>query len=73
MPNRALEDGEIDLNAFQTGAFLKTESKEHNYHLVAIGTTVIAPLSLYSDKIKSPKDIKAGDTVTLANDPISTG
>lgn len=73
LPNRALEDGEIDLNAFQTGAFLKTESKEHNYHLVAIGTTVIAPLSLYSDKIKLPKDIKAGDTVTLANDPISTG
>lgn len=25
LPNRALEDGEIDLNAFQTGAFLKTE------------------------------------------------
>lgn len=73
LPNRALEDGEIDLNAFQTGAFLKTESKEHNYHLVAIGTTVIAPLSLYSDKIKSQKDIKAGDTVTLANAPISTG
>lgn len=73
LPNRALEDGEIDLNAFQTGAFFKTESKEYNYHLVAIGTTVIAPLSLYSDKIKSPKDIKAGDTVTLANDPISTG
>lgn len=69
LPNRALEDGEIDLNAFQTGAFFK----EHNYHLVAIGTTVIAPLSLYSDNIKSPKDIKAGDTVTLANDPISTG
>lgn len=30
LPNRALEDGEIDLNAFQAGAFLKTESKEHN-------------------------------------------
>lgn len=53
--------------------FFKAESKEHNYHLVAIGTTVIAPLSLYSDKIKSPKDIKSEDTVTLANDPISTG
>ena len=73
LPNRALEEGEIDLNAFQTGAFLKTESKEHNYHLTAIGTTVIAPLSLYSDKIKSPEEIKAGDTITLANDPISTG
>lgn len=34
---------------------------------------MIAPLSLYSDKIKSQKDIKAGDTVTLANAPISTG
>jgi D-methionine transport system substrate-binding protein len=52
LPNRALEDGEIDLNAFQTGAFLKTESEENGYHLKAIGTTLIAPLGLYSKKYK---------------------
>lgn len=73
LPNRALSDGEIDLNAFQTGAFLKTESQEHGYKLKAIGTTVIAPLSLYSVKIKNVNEIKEGATITLANDPISTG
>lgn len=73
LPNRALEDGEIDLNAFQTGAFLKTESKENNYHLKAIGTTLIAPLGLYSKKIKKIDEIKEGDTLTIPSDPITTG
>lgn len=73
LPNRALEDGEIDLNAFQTGAFLKTESEENNYHLKAIGTTLIAPLGLYSHKIKSINEIKDGDTLAVPSDPITTG
>ena len=73
LPNRALEDGEIDLNAFQTGAFLKTESDENGYHLKAIGTTIIAPLGLYSKKIKDITEIKEGDTLTVPSDPITTG
>ena len=73
LPNRALEDGEIDLNAFQTGAFLKTESDENGYHLTAIGTTIIAPLGLYSKKIQKITDIKDGDTLTVPSDPITTG
>ncbi|MCR5536931.1 MAG: hypothetical protein K6F05_05910 [Succinivibrio sp.] len=73
LPNRALEDGEIDLNAFQTGAFLKTESKENDYHLKAIGTTLIAPLGLYSKKIKELSALQEGATITVPNDPITTG
>lgn len=73
LPNRALEEGEIDLNAFQTGAFLNTESKENGYHLKAIGTTIIAPLGLYSNKIMDISEIKDGDTLTIPNDPITTG
>ncbi len=73
LPNRALEDGEIDLNAFQTGAFLKTESEENGYHLKAIGTTLIAPLGLYSKKIQKITEIKDGDTITVPSDPITTG
>lgn len=73
LPNRALEDGEIDLNAFQTGAFLKTESEENGYNLKAIGTTIIAPLGLYSKKIQKISEIKDGDTITVPSDPITTG
>lgn len=73
MPNRALEDKEIDLHACMTGRFLKIESKEHGYHLTAIGTTLIAPLGIFSKKIKSLDEIKAGDTFAVPSDPITTG
>ncbi|MBO5566231.1 MAG: hypothetical protein J5934_03275 [Succinivibrio sp.] len=73
LPNRALEDGEIDLNAFQTGAFLKTEASENDYHLTAIGTTIIAPLGLYSKKIRAITDITDNSTLTIPSDPITTG
>ncbi len=65
LPNRALEDGEIDLNAFQTGAFLKTEASENDYLLTAIGTTIIAPLGLYSKKIRAITDIADNSTLTI--------
>ena len=73
IPNRALEDKEIDLHACMTGRFLNTESKEHNYHLTAIGTTLIAPLGIFSKKIKSLDELKEGDTFAVPSDPITTG
>ena len=73
MPNRALEDGEIDMHACMTGRFLKTESQEHGYHLKAIGTTLITPLGAYSKKIKSLSELKDGDTAAVPSDPVTTG
>lgn len=73
IPNRALEDHEIDLHACMTGRFLKTESEEHGYHLTAIGTTIITPLGIFSKKIKSLKDLKKGATFAVPSDPITTG
>lgn len=73
IPNRALEDKEIDLHACMTGRFLNTESNEHNYHLTAIGTTLIAPLGIFSKKIKSLDELKEGDTFAVPSDPITTG
>ncbi len=73
MPNRALQEGEIDLHACMTGRFLKTECAEHNYQLTAIGTTIITPLGLFSKKIKSLDEIKEGDTFAVPSDPITTG
>ncbi len=73
MPNRALQDGEIDIHACMTGRFLKTECADHNYQLTAIGTTLIAPLGIFSKKIKSLDEIKDGDTFAVPSDPITTG
>ena len=73
LPNPALNDGEIDLNAFQHYAFLKNQSEALGLDLSAVGTTLIAPLGLYSQKIKSVDELKEGDKVALPNDATNGG
>ncbi|MGE5629947.1 MAG: MetQ/NlpA family ABC transporter substrate-binding protein [Caulobacteraceae bacterium] len=73
LPNQALADGEIDLNAFQHYAFLNNEVKDKGLKLTAIGETIIAPLGLYSKKIKSIKELKEGDKIAIPNDATNGG
>ncbi|GHV76795.1 lipoprotein [Spirochaetia bacterium] len=73
LPNRALEDGEIDLNAFQHYAYLNNEIKTKGYHLTAIGETILAPLGLYSRKIKAVSELKKGDKIAIPNDLVNEG
>lgn len=68
-PNQALQDGQIDANAFQHYAFLKDWNQHHHADLQAVGQTVSGPGRLYSDKHKSIKDIPDGGTIAIANDP----
>lgn len=69
IPNNALNEGEIDLNAFQHFAFLEEFKKAHHLDITPIGTTVFAPMGIYSEKIKDIKELKKGDTVAIPNDP----
>ena len=48
LPNEALNTGEIDLNAFQHKAYLNKDAGDNGYDVVAVGDTLIAPLTLYS-------------------------
>jgi D-methionine transport system substrate-binding protein len=73
MPNQALADGDIDLNAFQHYAFLNNQIKDKGYKLSPIGDTIIAPLGLYSVKIKSLGELKNGDKIAIPNDPTNGG
>lgn len=74
-PNRALNDGEIDLNAFQHKAFLANDIAQKGYKLVSIGDTIIAPLAIYNnaDKISSMVDIKDGDVIAIPSDLTNGG
>lgn len=58
LPNEALNSGEIDLNAFQHKAYLNNDAAVNGYDLTVIGDTLIAPLSLYSQKYDSVDAIK---------------
>lgn len=74
-PNRALNDGDIDLNAFQHKAFLANDIKRNGYKLVAIGDTIVTPIRLYNNKkkIQSVADIKDGDVIGIPGDLTNGG
>ncbi|MEA4911217.1 MAG: MetQ/NlpA family ABC transporter substrate-binding protein [Oscillospiraceae bacterium] len=73
LPNKALADGEIDLNSFQHYKYFNNECATQGYDLVAIGETIIAPLSLYSDVITDISEIKDGDKIAIASDSTNGG
>ena len=69
LPNQALANGEIDMNSFQHIAFLSQYAKENGDTIVPIGSTVIAPIGAYSEKIDSLDELKEGDKVAIPDDP----
>jgi D-methionine transport system substrate-binding protein len=70
-PNAALADGSLNANSFQNAGFLANYNKAHGTNLVAVAKTFAQPMGLYSNKIKSLKDLKDGATITIANDPVN--
>ncbi|WP_220729303.1 MetQ/NlpA family ABC transporter substrate-binding protein [Apilactobacillus zhangqiuensis] len=67
-PNNALTNKEVDINAFQNYAFQDNWNTAHHTKIVAIGKTIFSPLTLYSKKVSSLKDLKDGASVAVAND-----
>lgn len=73
MPNEALQQGDIDVNVFQTRPYLKEQSNNRGYDFEVIGNTFVYPMAGYSHKIKSIAELKDGDTVVIPNDPSNLG
>lgn len=67
-PNKALSTGSVDLDAFQHYAFLDAWNKANKSDITPIGDTIITPIHLYSDKVKSVKDLADGATIAVPND-----
>ncbi len=66
-PNKALSEGEIDLNAFQTVIYFENFIKENNIsNLTNIGYTQVAPMGIYSNKYESIDDIPSDKTLNIA-------
>jgi D-methionine transport system substrate-binding protein len=72
-PNRALADGEIDLNAFQHYAYFNKNKEELGLDLTAIGDTLIVPLNLFSKKYKSVDELPDGAQIAIPDDPTNQG
>ncbi|AIT10170.1 dioxygenase [Candidatus Francisella endociliophora] len=73
IPNRALNDGELQANVFQHIPFLENQVKQFGYKLTYIGKTFLYPMGMFSKKYDNIKDIKAGSTVAIPNDPTNQG
>ncbi len=73
LPNAALDSGDLDANAFQHKPFLENQIKTKGYKITPIADTVVAPIGLYSKKVKSVSDLKDGAVIAIPNDPSNGG
>jgi D-methionine transport system substrate-binding protein len=68
-PNAALDAGDLDANAFQHKPYLDSQIQQRGYKIVSVGLTYIAPLSIYSHKVKSLSALTNGASIGIPNDP----
>ncbi|WP_294245569.1 methionine ABC transporter substrate-binding lipoprotein MetQ [uncultured Chryseobacterium sp.] len=73
VPNEALNNGDIDANAFQHVPYLNEQSKQRGYQLAVVGKTFLYPIVAYSKKIKNISELQPGSTVVIPNDPTNGG
>ncbi|HFI0149871.1 TPA: MetQ/NlpA family ABC transporter substrate-binding protein [Streptococcus suis] len=73
-PNKALAEGDVDVNAFQHIYFLNNWNEENGGDLQVAGYTIYSPIRFYSgvegekDKYASIDDIKEGAEIAVPND-----
>ncbi len=68
-PNLSLQDGSLDANFFQHEPYLNTFNKEKGTALVNVAGVHLEPMGVYSNKIKSLKELKNNDLISIPNDP----
>jgi D-methionine transport system substrate-binding protein len=68
-PNEALNNGDLEANAFQHLPFLQDQIRQRGYKIVNVGDTMFAPLVFYSTKHKTLESLPTKARVGLPNDP----
>lgn len=67
LPNKALNDKEIDANYFQHVPYLEAQKAEFGYDFVNAGGIHIEPIGLYSQKYKSLEELPEGAKIIMSN------
>ncbi|MFG3498500.1 MetQ/NlpA family ABC transporter substrate-binding protein [Streptomyces sp. NPDC047928] len=73
LPNTATQQGQVDANYFQHKPYLDDFNKKNGTTIVPVADVHLEPLGLYSKKLKSLTDLKAGQTVAVPNDTTNEG
>ena len=69
MPNRSLNEGDININAYQHEPYLQQQIKDHGYDLVSVGKNLLMPIGLYSKRYTSIAKIPNKAHLVIPNDP----
>lgn len=72
-PNLALADGSIDVNFFQHLPYLNAFQKGRPLGIVPGAKVHVEPIGVYSRRVQNLRDLKAGATIALPNDPSNSG
>lgn len=67
LPNKALEDKEIDANYFQHVPYLESQIAENGYEFVNAGGIHIEPIGVYSQKHDSLEGLPEGAKIIMSN------
>lgn len=66
--NTAVANKEIDVNAFQSYAYMVAFNGSNKDKIAPLSTTYLEPMGLYSSKVKKLEDFKTGATIAIPND-----
>lgn len=68
-PNKALHEGDIDVNIYQNPTYLEQYNEDHQMDLVVTIPVPTIPIALYSSQYSSIDKISEGMKVTVPDDP----
>ncbi|MCA0971389.1 hypothetical protein LCM20_12355 [Halobacillus litoralis] len=68
-PNKALANGDLDVNLFQHKIYLDSFAKENNLDLSEVIIVPTAPMGIYSNTYEDLESIENGSSIALPNDP----
>ncbi|MFN3724681.1 MAG: MetQ/NlpA family ABC transporter substrate-binding protein [Allosphingosinicella sp.] len=72
-PNLQVDQGQIDVNYFQTRPYLDEFNAARGTRLVPITGVHVEPLGAYSRRLRAIADIPSGATVAIPNEPSNGG
>ncbi|WP_413283928.1 methionine ABC transporter substrate-binding lipoprotein MetQ [Vibrio sp. MA40-2] len=72
-PNAALDDGSVDINAFQHKPYLDQQIADRDYKLAIAGNSFVYPIAGYSKQVTSVEQITDGARIAVPNDPTNLG
>jgi len=67
LPNKALEEKDIDANYFQHVPYLESQKAEHGYDFVNVGGVHIEPIGVYSKRHQSLEELPDGATIIMSS------